>query len=199
MQKSQFGIEAMVTKAIIHPFSGSEPEKFSTFIIQMTTALSAKEIPIPVVGSPWLDTEQTMFATTDNELDLCVAPLTAIQQAQNYVIGDLSLTPTNRKLYDKELKLNKLKKAHAIALMLQYVVPSSEAYNVIKPGSIIGNFEKMWWDLHDRYRGARLSVIIVQVERYVEIINSGILSFDELTNVTSECKRDFAEIYRCTR
>jgi hypothetical protein len=101
----------------------------------MTTALSAKEIPIPVIGSPWLETEQTMFASTDNELDLIVAPLTPIQQAQNYAIGDLALTPANRKLYEKELKLNKLKKAHAIALMLQYVVPSSEAYNVIKPGS----------------------------------------------------------------
>ena len=78
--------------------------------------------------------------------------------------------------------------------MLQYVVPSSEAYNVIKPGSIIGNFEKMWWDLHDRYRGARLSVIIVHVERYVELITSGMLTFVELNNVTAECKRAFAEI-----
>jgi len=114
MQNNQYGIEAMVTKAIINPFSGVEPEKFSTFIIQMTTALSAKEI-------------------------------------------------------------------------------SSEAYNVIKPGSIIGNFEKMCWDIHDRYRGARLSVIIVQVERYVEIITSGMLTFVEPNNVTAECKRAFAE------
>ena len=104
------------------------------------------------------------------------------------------MTHAHRKLYEKEVKLNKLKKAHAIALMLQYVVPSSEGYNVIKPGSIIGNFEKMWWDLHDRYRGARLSVIIVQVERYVEIITSGMFPFIELNNVTSECKRAFAEI-----
>jgi hypothetical protein len=185
MQNNEYGIEAMVTKAIINPFSGAEPEKFATFIIQMTTALSAKEIPIPVIGSPWLDTEQTMFASTDAELNLIVAPLTPIQQALNYVIGDLALTPANRKLYEKELKLNKLKKAHAIALMLQYVVPSSEAYNVIKPGSIIGNFERMWWDLHDRFRGARLSVIIVHVERYVEIITSGMLSFVELNNITA--------------
>ena len=194
MQNSEYGIEAMVTKAIINPFSGTEPEKFSTFIIQITTALSAKEIPIPVIGAPWLETEQTMFASTDAELNLIVAPLTPIQQALNYAIGDLALTPANRKLYEKELKLNRLKKAHAIALMLQYVVPSSEAYNVIKPGSIIGNFVRMWWDLHDRYRGARLSVIIVQVERYVEIITSGTFPFIELNNVTAECKRAFAEI-----
>ena len=48
----------------------------------MTTALSAKEIPIPVVGSPWLETEQTMFASDDKDLALIFSPLTAIQQAQ---------------------------------------------------------------------------------------------------------------------
>ena len=80
----------------------------------------------------------------DHELDRILTQLTAIQQSQGYKVGDLALTAGHRKLYQKEIDLNKLKKSHAIALLNQYdVIPSSEAYNVINEVFVLEDFEKM--------------------------------------------------------
>ena len=195
MHKSLLGIDGGDSKtvSIVQPFSGEEPEKFSRFINQLKTALTAKGIPLPGAGSSWLETEQVKFAKKEAELNPIVQ-LTAIQEAQNYVIGDLALTPTNRQAYEKELELNLLKKSHAIALLNQFIVPSSEAFNVITEGFVLSNFEKMYWDLMDKYRGARLSVLIVHVERYVEILTTGTLRLAELVITSTECKRAFCEI-----
>ena len=81
---------------IVQPFSRNEPEKISKFITQLTTALSAKGIPLlPVVGLYDLhgsrQSRQVMFAKNDDELNPIVQ-LTAIQEAQGYEIGDLSLS-----------------------------------------------------------------------------------------------------------
>ena len=113
------GIESSDSKqvSIVQPFSGNEPEKFSTFITQLTTTLSSKGIPIPIVGSPWLEAEEVMFATKDEEL-VKITQLTTIQQSQGYKVGDLSLTSMHRKLYKKELDLNKLKKSFRLAKFL---------------------------------------------------------------------------------
>ena len=128
--------------SLIEPFSGEEPSKFFKFITQLTTALSAKGIPLLEQGNSWLETEQVKFSTKNTELTPIVF-LTAIQKAKGYQVGDLSLTAKNRQAYEKDLEVNKLKKAHAIALLHQYIVPSSEAFNVIHEGSILNDFEKM--------------------------------------------------------
>ena len=189
------GIETTDSKqvSIVQPFSGNEPEKFSTFITQLTTTLSSKGIPIPITGSPWLEAEEVMFATKDEELTE-ITDLTPIQASLGYKVGDLALTAGHRKLYRKEVDFNKLKKAHAIALLNQYIVPSSEAYNVINEGFVLGDFERMWNDLHDKYRGARLSVLIVQVERYVDMLTTGSIRLAELIIITTQCKRAFSKI-----
>jgi len=196
IQNSLDGIagDGIKSTSLIEPFSGEEPSKFFKFITQLTTALSAKGIPLPVQGSNWLETEQVKFATKSSEL-IPIVFLTAIQMAKGYQIGDLALSAAHRQAYEKELEINKLKKAHAVALLNQYIVPSSEAFNVINEGSILNDFEKMYWDLNETYRGARLSVLIVHIEKYVDIITSSkMLKLVELQNAAAQSKRAFSEI-----
>ena len=70
MHKSLLGIDGGDSKtvSIVQPFSGEEPEKFSRFINQLKTALTAKGIPLPVAGSSWLETEQVKFGKREAEL-----------------------------------------------------------------------------------------------------------------------------------
>ena len=53
LQNSLDGITGGDSKStsLIEPFSGEQPSKFFKFITQLTTALSAKGIPLPVQGT----------------------------------------------------------------------------------------------------------------------------------------------------